>query len=48
VMQMFDAEVNRELKRPPVVEPDVPKKIFERQEGEVEGQNPLLDLWSFE
>jgi hypothetical protein len=45
---MFDAEVNRELKKAPVVEMDVPKKIFERADGEVEGSNPLLDLWSFE
>lgn len=48
---MFDIETNRELKKAPVVEVDVPKKIFFRLEGTEEQQqsgNLLLDLWSFE
>jgi hypothetical protein len=45
---MFDLETGRELKKPPAVEYDIPKKIFFREEGKVEGENLLLDLWSFE
>jgi len=48
---MFDVETNREIKKAPVVEVDVPKKIFFRPAGTEEQQpsgNILLDLWSFE
>ncbi|KAI5779314.1 CBF/Mak21 family-domain-containing protein [Geopyxis carbonaria] len=47
---MFDAEANKNVKKPPVVEYDIPKRIFSRPEGIIqeEGENPLLDLWNFE
>jgi hypothetical protein len=55
---MFAAEVNKSIKKPPVVEFDIPKKIFfkpaaaadeEQLQGEVSvEENPLLALWSFE
>lgn len=55
---MFAAEVNKSIKKPPVVEFDIPKKIFfkpavaegeEQPQGEVSvEENPLLALWSFE
>ncbi|KAF8249977.1 CBF-domain-containing protein [Wilcoxina mikolae CBS 423.85] len=47
---MFDVETNRELKKAPVVEVDIPKKIFFRVEGQETGEtgNALLDLWNFE
>lgn len=51
---MFNAEIQKSIKKPPVVEFDIPKKIFFRAEvGPVEEEvltqeNTLLSLWSFE
>jgi hypothetical protein len=50
MLQLFDVETNRELKKAPVVEVDIPKKIFFRVEAQEIGEtgNALLDLWNFE
>ncbi|KAL7268726.1 Maturation and nuclear export of 40S ribosomal subunits interacting protein [Rhizina undulata] len=50
---MFDAEANKNIKKLPVVEFEIPKKIFFRKEVEegkddVEEPSTLLQLWSFE
>lgn len=50
---MFNAEIQKTIKKPPVVEFDIPKKIFFRTEAEEEvlvptQENTLLSLWSFE
>lgn len=53
---MFDAEIQKSIKKPPVVEFDIPKKIFfkaEMESAKDEGLSPmkeniLLSLWSFE
>lgn len=51
---MFNAEIQKSIKKPPVVEFDIPKKIFfggdaEPVEEELLSQeNVLLSLWSFE
>lgn len=48
---MFNAEVQKGIKKPPVVEFDIPKKIFFGAEAEEElspQENILLSLWSFE
>lgn len=43
---MFDVETNRVLKKAPVVEVDVPKRIFSQSQDA--RPSVLLDLWSFE
>lgn len=53
---MFDAEIQKNIKKPPVVEFDIPKKIFFKVEAGLakdevlapEQENTLLSLWSFE
>lgn len=48
---MFNAEIQKNIKKPPVVEFDIPKKIFfktEVEEEELAQENTLLSLWSFE
>lgn len=50
---MFDVETNRVLKKAPVVEVDIPKRIFSRpppSEAPPQDARPsvLLDLWSFD
>lgn len=49
---MFDVETNRVLKKAPVVEVDVPKRIFSRPPPPEAPQDArpsvLLDLWSFD
>lgn len=49
---MFNAEIQKSIKKPPVVEFDVPKNIFFKAEAVEEElltqENVLLSLWSFE
>lgn len=53
---MFNAEITKGIKKPPVVEFDIPKKIFytnREAQGKSEElvaveENTLLSLWSFE
>lgn len=56
IWQMFAAEMKKNVnpERPPVVEFEVPKRIFfevEREEGKQDlseaAVNPLLSLWEF-
>lgn len=52
---MFNAEVTKKVKKPPVVEPQVPKRIFFEPEkasggdgvGLTADDSLLLALWSF-
>lgn len=49
---MFNAEIQKSIKKPPVVEFDIPKKIFFRavpvEEELLTQENVLSSLWSFE
>lgn len=46
---MLDAELSREIKKPPVVEYEIPKRVFAlRDENDAEKQQtPLERLWDF-
>jgi U3 small nucleolar RNA-associated protein 19 len=45
---MLDAELSKEVKKAPVVEYEIPKKIFTRQVvGSVVEDSLLVKLWSF-
>ncbi|KAI9713317.1 MAG: hypothetical protein M1812_006676 [Candelaria pacifica] len=46
--QMLDAELLKDLKKPPVIEYEIPKRIFTKHEAESPLQNSLLvTLWDF-
>jgi U3 small nucleolar RNA-associated protein 19 len=45
---MFNAEITKKIKKPPIVEPQVPRRIFFETEKASEGDdNLLLSLWGF-
>ena len=45
---MLDAELGKELKKAPVVEFEIPKKIFMKQDADSTVENGLLvKLWNF-
>lgn len=45
---MLDTELSREIKKPPVVEYEIPKRIFAvRDENDAEKQSLLDRLWEF-
>jgi U3 small nucleolar RNA-associated protein 19 len=48
---MLDAELNREMKKTPVVEYEIPKHIFTRkseEEGGPDQDSMLVKLWDFQ
>jgi U3 small nucleolar RNA-associated protein 19 len=45
---MLDAELSKEVKKPPVVEYEIPKKIFMKQDFDSGIEDSLLvKLWDF-
>jgi U3 small nucleolar RNA-associated protein 19 len=45
---MLEAELSKDVKKAPVVEYDIPKKIFMKQEAESAIEDSLLvKLWDF-
>jgi len=45
---MLDAELSKDLRKPPVVEYEIPKKIFMKHDSESSQQDSLLvKLWDF-
>lgn len=47
-MQMVEGELSKDVKKPPVVEFVIPKKIFTQQEGGSEVKDSLVvKLWDF-
>ena len=47
--QLLEAELGKEIKKPPVVEFKIPKKVFLPQEpGSTERDRPLVRLWEFD
>lgn len=45
---MLDAELSKEVKKPPVVEYEIPKRIFmKQQEGSGVGDSLVVKLWDF-
>jgi U3 small nucleolar RNA-associated protein 19 len=48
-MQMLEAELSKEVKKPPVVEFVIPKKIITKQDLGSDVQDTLLaKLWDFD
>lgn len=46
---MMESELGREMKKEPVVEYKIPKRIFFTDEADEEGgSNSVRDLWSFD
>lgn len=46
---MLDAELSKEVKKTPVVEFEIPKKIFTKQDSSTDVKDSLLvKLWNFE
>lgn len=45
-LQMLNAELSKEIKKPPVVEYEIPKKIFLRYE-ELPRNSLLANTWDF-
>ena len=46
--QMLDADLSKEVRKAPVVEFEIPKHIFMKQEAESGAQDSLLvKLWDF-
>ena len=46
---MLDAELTKDIKKPPEIEYAIPKKIFLRHDLYTDGQDGLLvNLWNFE
>jgi U3 small nucleolar RNA-associated protein 19 len=46
--QMLEAELSREVKKTPVVEYEIPKKIFTKENAELDVEASLLvRLWKF-
>lgn len=45
---MLDAELSKDLRKPPVVEYEIPKKIFTKQDSDSSQQDSLMvKLWDF-
>lgn len=45
---MLDAELSKDIKKPPEVEYEIPKKIFMKHDGDSAKEDSLLvKLWSF-
>jgi U3 small nucleolar RNA-associated protein 19 len=45
---MLEAELSKEVKKPPVIEYEIPKRIFTRQdEDSVIEDSLLVKLWDF-
>jgi U3 small nucleolar RNA-associated protein 19 len=45
---MLDAELSKDLRKPPVVEYEIPKKIFLKHDSDSAQQDSLLvKLWDF-
>ena len=44
---MLDAELSKEVKKAPVVEYEIPKKIFMQQEAGTGADSLLVKLWDF-
>lgn len=48
IKQMLDAELSKDLRKAPVVEYEIPKKIFMKQDsGSSQLDSILLQLWDF-
>lgn len=46
---MIDAELEKDLKKPPIVESLIPKRVLFKHEAESTSKDGLLvNLWSFE
>ena len=46
---MLDAELSKDVKKPPVIEYDIPKSIFIKHDGSSLPQDGLLmKLWEFD
>lgn len=45
---MLDAELSKDIKRPPEIEYEIPKRIFWKQEADSGMEDSLLvNLWNF-
>ena len=45
---MLDAELSKDLKKAPVIEYEIPKKVFMKQDSDSSQQDSLLvKLWDF-
>ena len=48
-MQMLEAELSKELKKPPEIEYEIPKRIFTRHDpGSGKEDSMLVKLWAFD
>ena len=48
-LQMMDAELKREMKKTPMVEWEIPKRVFTKKEEGDEGPEDglLVEMWDF-
>ncbi len=45
---MLDAELSKDIKKPPEIEYEIPKRIFLKHDTDAgKGDNLLLKLWKF-
>ncbi len=46
---MLDAELSKDIKKPPEIEYEIPKKVFVKHDADSAKQDSLLvKLWSFD